>query len=109
MVAMADAQVLAPGPATATPVGVGVRSTAGGAAGVTVKFETVARRAGHDVRRARGWLAFESSAITFTLLPQWQCTILAQWDDVEAITFDDPGRTKADVGMIAVFGVAGMA
>jgi hypothetical protein len=31
------------------------------------------------------------------------------WDQVRRISFDDPGRTKANVGAIAVFGVAGMA
>jgi hypothetical protein len=31
------------------------------------------------------------------------------WDTVRRVSFDDPGRTKANVGAIAVFGVLGMA
>jgi hypothetical protein len=31
------------------------------------------------------------------------------WDQVRRISFDDPGRTKASVGAIALFGVLGMA
>jgi Protein of unknown function (DUF2510) len=31
------------------------------------------------------------------------------WDQVRQISFDDPGRTKANVGAIAAFGVLGMA
>jgi hypothetical protein len=31
------------------------------------------------------------------------------WDIVRRVSFDDPGRTKANVGAIAVFGVLGMA
>jgi hypothetical protein len=31
------------------------------------------------------------------------------WDDVRRISFDDPGRTKASIGAIAAFGLAGLA
>jgi hypothetical protein len=31
------------------------------------------------------------------------------WDDVRRISFDDPGRTKASVAAIAMFGLAGLA
>lgn len=31
------------------------------------------------------------------------------WPDVRRVSFDDPGRTKANVGAIALFGVLGMA
>jgi hypothetical protein len=31
------------------------------------------------------------------------------WDQVRRISFDDPGRTRASVGAIAVFGVLGLA
>lgn len=31
------------------------------------------------------------------------------WDQVRQVSFDDPGRTKASVGAIAVFGVLGLA
>jgi hypothetical protein len=31
------------------------------------------------------------------------------WEQVRRISFDDPGRTKANVGAIALFGVLGMA
>lgn len=31
------------------------------------------------------------------------------WDTIRRLSFDDPGRTKANAGAIAVFGVVGMA
>jgi hypothetical protein len=31
------------------------------------------------------------------------------WGDVKRVSFDDPGRTKASVGMIVAFGVLGLA
>jgi hypothetical protein len=31
------------------------------------------------------------------------------WEQIHRLSFDDPGRTKASVGYIAVFGVAGLA
>jgi hypothetical protein len=31
------------------------------------------------------------------------------WDTIRRFSFDDPGRTKANAGAIAVFGIAGMA
>jgi hypothetical protein len=31
------------------------------------------------------------------------------WDDIRSVSFDDPGRTKANVGALALFGVLGLA
>jgi hypothetical protein len=31
------------------------------------------------------------------------------WDDIRTVSFHDPGRTKANIGAIAVFGVLGLA
>jgi hypothetical protein len=32
-----------------------------------------------------------------------------EWDEIRGVSFDDPGRTKANIGAIAVFGVLGLA
>lgn len=55
----------------------------------------------------QGKLAIESAGVTMNFGKKRSGSY--SWDEVRRISFDDPGRTKASVGAIAVFGVLGLA
>lgn len=57
-------------------------------------------------RKRRCDLLFDAVGVHFRF---GRKIISYSWAEVRRLSFDDPGRTKANVGAIAVFGVLGLA
>lgn len=57
-------------------------------------------------RKRRCDVLFDAVGVHFRFVRK---IISYDWADIRRLSFDDPGRTKANVGAIAMFGVLGMA
>lgn len=71
------------------------------------EIEVLYRTKPSDITPRKGVLRLDETGIGFWRRGKQRMHY--PWDAVRRFAFDDPGRTKANAGAIAMFGVAGMA
>jgi hypothetical protein len=71
-------------------------------------IEVLYRTKPSDITPRKDVLGLDEAGISFWRKGKKQ-RMHYPWDTIRRFAFDDPGRTKANAGAIAIFGIAGMA